>query len=398
MWILFVVLAVVALLLVFAALFIVWRYWLSVKVVGKDEVAIMLFFGEPEPLIYESGPVFLPWVPIKWDGHYPWELVRIPTKQLPFNFEGKVEQRIWSSDRQMLLVDISGYVRFPFNEPDSLVLMIKSGVPTEETALGEWMEKEVVSGLRDIMAGFDHKQAIGRSNISSIRIAATDFFLQPAGLFARSGLCGNDPHNFTVGTGEVIIRIDTVNPTAELQKAMESPVVATYQAEAAKETARKNAEEIGGQILGTVARTHGMTPQQLDTDLTAHPEKRGKSVKDGGYAETFEWAQAQTTRDRSGNVSLAYDERKIDVTSGGKSIDPNFAGLIGAAEAIAGAFGKRNQGTNPGKNPGGGQQKGNAGAVNPPSDNLTDAAAAERHFNRHNKYPKWDPLKRTPSE
>lgn len=361
MWILWTILVTVSAILA-VGLFVAWRYWLSIKVVRRDEVAIMLFFGEPQPVIYKSGPVFVPWVPIRWDKHYPWELVRIPTKQLPFNFEGKVEQRMWSKDRQMLLVDISGYVRFPFTEPGSLVLMIRSGVPTEETALQEWMEKEVVSGLRDIMAGFDHKEAIGRSNLTAIRLAVTDFFLQSTGLFARSGLCGNDPKNFTVGTGEVIIRIDTVNPTARLQKAMESPVVAAYEAEAAKETAKRQATEVGDPIklamsdwvASVVASQPGRTAEEVRAELVAN----------GAYAK-----REQTIKDfilaQGGN--LAVDRIEVGAPDG-----TPIAGDLGALAAVAALFG-RGGGRSKGRNSGGGPSKG-GGKKKKPEDMDDDEA------------------------
>ena len=339
-------------------------FW-TVKTIGtvdKDEVALRSWFGKVEKRIFPSGVCLVPWLfDIRFNGRTLCELVRIPTKQLPFNFEGKVEQRIWSKDRQLLLVDISGYVRFPYNEVDSLYLMVKSGVPTEERAFQDWMQQETVAGLRDILAGFNHDEAIGKSNLAAIREATRDFFLSPSGLFAKSGICGNDLLSFTEGSGEVIVRVDSINPTTELQKAMEKPVVARYEAQAAKETAKREAEEVGGQVLGIVARQHGMTVEDLEELLEASPDIRGTSVSESGLKETFEWAQAQTTRDRA-EEGLTYDESKIDISSGGQPLkDSNLGAVIGGIAAAVSQIGRggrrrrnrQNPPGNPSGNPGG---------------------------------------------
>jgi len=312
--------------LVYVAIFLAIG-WLvaSFQYVKSDEVAIRSRFGTLGNKILRSGLTFLPWFPgIK--------LVRITTKQIPFQFDGALEHRVWSSDRQGLLVDLSGYVRFPYEDLCSLKLMIRSGVPTEAAALGEWMEDEVVAGLRDIMAGFSLEQSIGRSNLRKIRTRAEKFFRDSSGLFVKSGLCGSDPENLTPGTGEVIVRVEQVNPTAEMQRAMQAPIAAKYRANAAKETAKQAAEEVGGQIIGIVARQHGMTIEQLERDLKDHPEKRGTSVANGGYSETFNYAQDQVKRDRAAANGELSDIR-VGATDGSA-----LSGDLGPMAAFAGLF------------------------------------------------------------
>lgn len=297
--------AVISLAVLAAVLF--WRFYLSIKVVAKNEVAIVLFFGEPqEDQVYPSGVVFIPWIPIKWDGHYPWDLARIPTRQLPFNFRRvgrEEEQRIWSKDRQALLVDISGYVRFPYIEPESLCLMIKSGVPLEEKVLQEWMQDEVVSGLRDILAAYDHKQAIARSNLDAVRAAAQEFFLRATGLFAKSGICGNDAENFELGTGEVIIRVDTISPTKVLSDAMEAPVVAEYLADAAKKTAEVEKTLAGDPIR--LAMADWVEGQRGKGESAADAKTR--LIASGAYAK-HELIVKDIILARSGNLQVARTE------------------------------------------------------------------------------------------
>lgn len=220
----------------------------SIGSVDSDEVAVPVWWGKPEKRRIKSGLTFVPWgFGIGFDGRTLCELVRVTTNQLHFNFRnlggtGTEEQLIWSSDRIALLVDLTGWIRFPYEEEDSLCLMIESGVPLNDAArLSDWVRSEVISGLRDILAQYDHKEAMARSNLDAIRQAAQAFFLQPTGLFAKSGICGNNPTNSDPGTGEVIVRIDIVKPDEEMRKAMASPVISAYDAEAAKQQAKVSA-------------------------------------------------------------------------------------------------------------------------------------------------------------
>ena len=277
---------------------IVW-FIKSLKVIGPDEVALMVVFGKIIRKIFRSGLMFLPYFPGV-------RLIRITTKQLPLRYEGKLEHRVWSGDRQGLLVDVTGAVRFPFNELDSLILMVQSGVPLDQAGLQEWAEDETISGLKDIAAGFTLEESLSKSNITAINAAAMAFFLRPDGLFAKSGICGNNPTNFEPGTGEVILRIEQINPTEKIQKAMELTVSAKYEANAARETARMNAEEVGTQIITTVALLSGVDiddPAKLKAfkeKINTDPTLRSKPASDGGYKEVFDAAIDQLKRDRSG--------------------------------------------------------------------------------------------------
>jgi hypothetical protein len=378
-------------------LWLLWRYKWSIQIVGTteagpngvmiskpNEVAIPLFLGRPShvygyPLTLrcEAGPVFVPYCfGLKWDGHDPWELARIPMRQIKFRFDGAVDQRVWSSDHQAMIIDISGYWRAPYLEHDSLVKVIESGVPFDEKLLQDFMRDEIIAGMRDILAGYDHLEALAKNNIENIRKEATEFFLREDGLFVRSGMCGRDRKTFKVGEGELIIRVEQVDVSNNLREAMATPVTAKYRADAAKETARQAAEEVGGEVLGIVARKHGMTIEDLESDLVAHPRKRGAPIAKGGYAEDFELADAQVARDRAGTSSITKDDSTYDITTGGKPVDANMAGLIGAAKAIAHAFGKGGGGGGRGKGGGGGGGGGRGRRKDPKDMDSDDRAAA----------------------
>ena len=280
--------------------FIIWKYYLSIKVNGPAEKGIKTHYGELENQLYPSGPVYVPWIPIKWDGHYPWDMIKIPTKQFPFRYNGvkdkKLEHQVWSKDHQLLYVDVSGYFRFPYDEIESVKMMIKAGVPFEEKAFQEWAEEEIISGFKDIMAGYTLEEAISRSNLTAISEAAKKFFLREDGLFARSGICGNDLTSFTPGTGEVILRLEQANSTEEIQKALQAPVVARFNAIAAKETAKQESTEtIGALNLMIDEQIAGLSKEEQDK-LTKEEKKeirkecmnillRGRAAKVGGLKD-----------------------------------------------------------------------------------------------------------------
>jgi hypothetical protein len=118
---------------------------------------------------------------------------------------------------------------------------------------------------------------------------------------------------------------------------MGSRVAAKFKANAARETARMNAEEISRQILGIVAGQHGMTIGKLEKDLKDHPEKRGQSVNDPdptkcGYKETFAFAEDMVKRDRAADKGELRDIRV------GASDGTALSGQLGPGIAFLGAL------------------------------------------------------------
>jgi regulator of protease activity HflC (stomatin/prohibitin superfamily) len=223
----------------------------SIRFVGPAQVGVMLYCGKPTT-VHQSGPVIVPWVPFRFSGLRVWELMRLDKGLIPFNYEGKKDspksEQVWSKDHQQLFLEISGFVRIPYNEPASLVQMIEANVPRDPVKLVEWLREEVVAGIRNIMSKYNMEYAIAEPNLDLINTEAQKFFLRPGGLFERSRICGGDPTNFDPGTGEVVLRIDQVLPTEEVRKSMGRPAVARYDAEAAKSLAEVVATQSGGPI------------------------------------------------------------------------------------------------------------------------------------------------------
>lgn len=344
----------------------------SIDALGPDEVALKKWFGrldadefiikskdeddsdeddsedDPEykddPRILTSGIVFVPWgFDIMFGGHPLCRLIRIPKRHYLLSIEGKTEHEVWSKDRIPLRVDISVNLRLPFLESGAIAQVIQSGVPFfDQEALDSWMSEEIIAGVRDICAEYNHDEVIAHSSLKTLRKKGEEFFRGPHSLFSRSGLCGMYPWHLKEGHGEVVIRIEKVSLATELEEAMQKKVLEGYLADAAKETSRRNAEEVGGQVLRILSILCGVEIESLST--SANKKKRGIPIADGGYREWFEWAMKQTTRDRAG-AGFSYSEEvsdkktSIDISSAGGRIDPNVAAILGAVTAAGEALG-----------------------------------------------------------
>ena len=232
----------------------------SLRIIESDEVGVAKFFGKidgkmlpaeeiggrmlPARLsahILKPGLTFVPLLPGV-------DIVGVPTAWLEFDYEGTLEHEFRTSDLQLVTAEISGKVRLPYDEGDSIALMIAAGVPFNEEEFQKWAEDEIISGARDIIAEFSHKDIVAAGNLPLIREKMKKFFLAPTGLFAKAGICGNDLDSFEPGKGEVIIRIEQLRLTKQLSEDMAALVGAKYRADAASETARQEAQETAGAL------------------------------------------------------------------------------------------------------------------------------------------------------
>lgn len=313
------------------------------NIVRSDEVALRRFFGDLEEEIRRSGLVFVPWF---WGI----DLVRIPTRMFRLKYEGREEHRLWSRDNQLLMAEISVYLKFPYRETKSLVTLIESGVPLAERGLASWIEEEVITVAREVMARFDYKEAISKESLDAINNEAVALFCRPNGLLCKSGVVCRSSDQ-----GDVFLRIEQVRLTSNLQRKLELVEAAKLEASAAKSIAERNAEETAGRILLMVAKTSGLTIDQLVADLQANPRIRGLPAAEGGYKEAFAFAEDQIKRDRAGESGELTDIR-VGNTDGTSFKDAGLGSLIGGLAAAARQFGKGsgNPG-NPGGNPGGGR-------------------------------------------
>jgi hypothetical protein len=222
----------------FGVFALVWTYK-SLWVVGPAEVGIPVLFGKPLPWSCLSGLVFLPWVP------FAWKLVRIPTKMYRLTYEGAEEAQVMSRDHQVLRVEVSVYLRFPYVCPAYMVRLVKAGVPLTEAGLRVWAEEEILSVVRDVMARYGYKMAIGRDKLDEINVAVNALFDQKDGLLCKTGVCGENPANKAEGSGEVFLKIEQILPTPRLQVQLETIETAELGVRVAKSVAQQEAAEVG---------------------------------------------------------------------------------------------------------------------------------------------------------
>jgi hypothetical protein len=280
--------------------------------IGPEEVALKSYTGKlDESEIYQPGPVTVLWIPLyKWIYGRPYcELVRVPREPMKFTLGGDVGHKIRSSDKVPLLVNFSGFVVFPYLEPESLALMIKSKVPFNMAAFDKWVTSEMVTGLRDIMAAYTHKEAIERSNLTDVNKEAKEFFLLEDGLFATSGILGNDKTNFKPGRGEVKIRIEDIAVPEKIDSAMQEKVEVEYLTMAAEERIA-----LAGKEAQASAALFDDTNQALKAWLADNPKATPQRIKEK-QEELRQRALAKTPGYRQTHVKGL--ERATTVVIGG---------------------------------------------------------------------------------
>jgi hypothetical protein len=263
--------------------YLYWRYGLSIQVLAPDEVGMISRLGVLLPKVYQGGPVFVPYWPFKWKGHYLRELVIRPKTMFEISYEGKQEHRIWSSDHQLLLVELSVYMRFPFNDPPALMKMIQASIPFTKEGLKNWMEEEVIRVARQVMSTRGYQVAIEGTQSDEIATQANEYFSRPDGLLVRSGVYGTNVKSINPGEGEVTIRIEQVLLTPELQAQLEAVESSKLKVTAANSLAEADAARIGGPIDLLMAKwvkreadSHGVTVKEamelLKKDGTYHKQ------------------------------------------------------------------------------------------------------------------------------
>lgn len=322
-------------------------YWTVVSwlnTIKPNEVGLRYIFGWILRKAVMPGLRWLPWFPgVKF--------IRVPTTVFPLEYEFIGEgmtghrEEVWSLDYQRLYPEVTLYLELPWKEPDYLIRLIQADVPFTDKGLTEWAEDVIITALRQVLSKLNYRDAISNVNLKKINKDVNAILRNKNGVLFKVGFFGKDPYDDAPGTGQAFLQVELILTTPELQKKLETLETTKIDAETAKNVAKMNAEAIGGQILGTVARICGMTLEDFEEVLAASPELSTTPTSEHGLKEVFEWAQEQTTRDRAVGGYTRHEE-EIDVSSGKQPIkDSNLGAAIGAAAGIASQFqrGKRQQ-------------------------------------------------------
>ncbi len=235
---------------IFIVLLIGIIFWVvnSYKVVGPAQVGVKLYFGKPVE-VRQSGRVFLPWIPFKFSGLRPWELMRIPKKMYCLVYNGGEDRMAMTEDKQMLRYEVTAYIRFPYADSESMIKVVENGVPLTDKGLKDWAETVILAFVRDVIAEYGYEECLGKDQLEIMNKAVNDKFgKDDKSLFCSTGVCGVNPADPTAGSGEVRIKIEKISPSLELQRKLESVETAGLDAKAAENLAKVVAIQSGGPI------------------------------------------------------------------------------------------------------------------------------------------------------
>jgi len=140
--------------------------------------------------------------------------------------------------------------------------------------------------------------------------------------------------------GIVLVALETVN--IDPPEGYRETTLAKWKAE---QIAQKEAEETAGRILRAVAIEAGIEVGFLRARLDADPSLRGKSAKDGGFREAFDYAKDLVKRDRAGG---GLTDVRIGNADGTK-LDPATATIASLIGLLGNSGGKGNNPRKKGK-------------------------------------------------
>lgn len=269
-------------------LFVVRCGWKSLRVVPPNMAGIVLFFGKPithsydgstDPAAHQPGKVWVPWVPFKWSGFRPWELLLVPTKMFQLSYEISADNKVFSADHQLMHPQATLYLRFPYKESEAMAKIIAAGVPLTEEKLTIWAEDIIIPALRQAMAVHKCDDILTRTKLGEINDQVRKILHDKDGVFNRVGLLGRKPDEEDPGTGEVNLLVEEILPTQEMQDAMAAPLIAKKRAEAAASVSDQKAIEVGGPM-----------DRMMHKWVKAEAKRLGKSI-----AETVELTKQDGT-------------------------------------------------------------------------------------------------------
>ncbi|MCX6722852.1 MAG: hypothetical protein NT094_02155 [Candidatus Staskawiczbacteria bacterium] len=375
------------------ALVDIWVFWLSGDKCPQNCRAMLLRVGKLVGDVIQPGWFFKPWIPfIKFGGTRIFGAMFFTTEAFKLTYETDDKHELRSSERQLLRVFFTVFLELPYNEADSLRKIVEKKVPLEELLLIPYFEDIIMPILWRVFIKMGYQEAISLGKDEDALLALNEKVsqqLRADGSILRAlGVLGRDASDTTEGSGRVWLEFEKILGGKDLEDAIAAPAIAKELAVAARATAARKSEEVGGQVLGTVARQLGMTMEVLEKDLKKHPEKGRPG---GDYYEAFAFARAQTARDRAGELGeLSY----IDIVSAGGSVEGGFAALVGGLES----YGRAKSGK-PRRDDGGQGKRGSKGfrgkKVVDPDDEPEETA--EQFHDRTGFWPHWDEQHRQPS-
>lgn len=258
---------------------LVWLIY-SIKIVGPDEMAVKVIFGEPVEFC-DSGWVFdLRLPPGK---RFKCFLQRYPKKM--YNFDYRAREVITKAGEeddvqygaQKLIVDAVAYLNFPREvdeefdvEKDAdgnitrvthpLIKILRAGVPIEEEKLKGWTEEAVVGALRLAFGQITWMKAV--KDMKAINGIVGENFKDADGALIKAGFREKG----------IKLVVAEIRLPKSVEDALTLPEKARLEADAAQKVAEAQAIVRVETILYTMARSRGVKLEDIKEEIKNNPK------------------------------------------------------------------------------------------------------------------------------
>jgi len=215
-----------------------------------------------------------------------------------------------------------------------LIKIVRARVPNTKLALKDWAQEGVTAAVRSAAATMTWREI--NDNPETLKAQVEENFTKADGALIQAGF---RPSGIKIG-------IQSIELPDTVKQALSGK-------EAAASVAEKDSEETAGRILRSVARTSGLSVEELQAKLKTDNKLRGKSSVEGGFREAFAYAEDQLKRDRAAGGLTDIRVANADGTSFGEASVGSIVGMIAAGFAAADAgSGKGGRGKKRGGKPG----------------------------------------------
>lgn len=298
---------------------------LSIKIVGPDEMAVKVYFGNPVAFC-DSGIGF---VPFTFGLCY---LKRYPKKV--YNFDYKSREVITKAGEeagiqygaQKLQVSAVAYLSFPkgfkvdkgilrpVNKDYFLFRILRAGIPIEHVQLKDWTEEAVVGALRLAFSQMTWAKAI--EDMQAVNQKVSEVFRDINGILIKVGFQEED----------IKLVISEIRLPKGVEDALPQPDRARLKADAAKDQAKSRTAEAIGTVLEMMAQSHGMTLEKI---------KKSIQGNDALKKEFQQYAMDLNIRLSEADRGAFFDFRSPDA----KGLDGGILSLIALLKAMPGSGG-----------------------------------------------------------
>ena len=249
----------------------------SVKIIGPDEMAVKIIFGQPVSVCKSGWVVDLRFI---FGQRFSCSLKKYPQRMYNFNYharevvtkEDKDEKGNIICGAQRLKIDAVAYLNFPREtrkiedeeevEDDThpLIKILRNQVPIDEEKLKNWTEEAVVGALRVAFGHMNWIEAV--KDIKTVTDEAEKVFTEKDGALIKAGFSKK-------GIRLVVAEIHLPQKLVEMLPYVDEQ---RLEAVAAPFEADQRAIETTGTVLRMFATSRGKSLKQIQKEINIVPE------------------------------------------------------------------------------------------------------------------------------